>query len=79
MGVLVPVDVVEADATAESLAARELMKLPIPEPQAPNVVLAAWAVSARVGVGGVGSGGNVAVLRSPTPRDRGRKPPPVSC
>ena len=82
VGVLVPVDAVEADATVESLAARKLMKLPIPEPQAPNVALAAWAVSARVGdatVGGVGSGGNVAVLRSPTPRDRGRKPPPVSC
>jgi len=82
VGVLAPVDAVEADETAESLAARELMKPPIPEPQAPNVALAAWAVSARVGdatVGGVGSGGNVAVLRSPTPRERGRKPPPVSC
>jgi len=79
VGVLVPVDAVEVD---ESLAARELMKLPIPEPQAPNVVLAARAVSARVGdatAGGIGSGGSVDVLRSPTPRDRGRKPPPVSC
>lgn len=78
----VPTDAVETEAVAESLDARELMKLPMPEPHAPSVALAACAVSASVGeVTGAwaGSGGSVAVLRSPTPRDRGRKPPPLTC
>lgn len=72
-----------AAAAADNLLARALMKLPSPDPQAPNVALAACAVSANEGAvtdggagAGVGSGGAVAVRRNPTPRDRGRRPPP---
>lgn len=77
-------------AVADTFVARELKKLPIPDPHAPSVARAACAVSAKVGdiigggtaaaaaaVGGGGSAGVVDVRRtSPTPRDSGLRPPP---
>ena len=60
----VPTGEVDAEVTAESLDARDAMKIPILEPQAPSVALAAWAASTSVDVtkGGAGSGDAATVL-----------------
>ena len=60
----VPTGEVDAEVTAESLDARDAMKIPILEPQAPSVALATWAASTSVDVteGGAGSGDAATVL-----------------
>lgn len=82
---LAPTEGVVGGAAA-SFDARELRKLPIPDPHAPSVARAACAVSARLGGGGdcgcgggggCGSAGVFDVRRTkPTPRDNGLSPPP---